>query len=138
MEKSSKTNHIYILVSIQEVTQFFHTMCFCFWLTHIKSNLRFYILPVIDYRIIHVDRIPHDISQKADGIFMEPFYRMDNHISAFFFVRPFTYRNHFSGSTVYHFPPSLNIIPVIDFQHIRIQMIHQMNLQGIFRCGMKS
>ena len=124
-------------MGIQKLTQFFHTMCLCFRLTHIKSNLWLHIFPVIYHSIVHIDRIPHNISQETNGILMKPFCWMNHHIPALFFVSPFTDRNDFPCGTICYFPPFPDIIPVIHLQHCRIQMIHQMYFQTIFRCRME-
>ena len=129
MEKCREPYYIYIRMRIQESAQTLHRMCPGLWLAHIKGNLRFYILPFIYDCIVHVYRIPHNISQEAYGIFMKRLCRSDNHISGFFHIAPQVCGDGFSGSAIHNLPPSVNIISRIYLQHIRIQMIHQMNLQ---------
>ena len=131
MEKGGKTYHINIGMSVQKAAQAFQRMRPGLRLPDIKGNLRFYIFPVIYYCIVHMNRVPHDISQKTYGIFMEQFCRLDYYIPVFFLIGPFGGGDYFSCSSVYYFPPSCNIIMGIYFQHIRIQMIHQMNFQFV-------
>ena len=120
MEKCSKAHNIHILMSIQKSAQTFQGISFCFRLAHIKCNLRFHIFPVIYYCIVHVYRIPHDICQEAYSVFMKQLCSSDHYITGFFIIAPQLCWYRFPGSTVYNFPPSVDIISCIHRQHIRI------------------
>ena len=137
MEKCSKTNHVHIRMTLQEFSQTLLGILFCLRLTDIKCDLFFHTLPVIRHRIIHMNRIPHNISQKTYRIIMKSLRRFDGHITGLLTVTPLCHRNHFSCRTVNNFPPSCNIITGIHLQHIRIQMLHQMNRQFSLRCRME-
>ena len=110
MEKCSKTNHIHIRMALQEFSQTFLGVFFCLRLTDIKRDLFFHALPVVGHRIIHMHRIPHNISQKTYRIIMKSLRRFDRHIPGLLTVTPLRHRNHFSRRTVNDFPPSLDII----------------------------
>ena len=110
MEKCSKTNHIHIRMALQEFSQTFFGILFSLRLTDIKCDLFFHTLPVIRHRIIHMNRIPHNISQKTYRIIMKSLRRFDGHITGLLTVTPLCHRNHFSCRTVNDFPPSLDII----------------------------
>ena len=86
VKKCSKSYYIHIIMGIQKSAEAIHGMCTCCRLTHIKSDLRFYIFPVIDNCIVHMHRIPHDICKKAYRILMELFRRADHNISFIFIV----------------------------------------------------
>ena len=134
MEKSSKSYDIYILMCVQKSAQTLHRICSCFRLTHIKCDLWFHILPFIYYCIVHMYRIPHNICQETYRIFMKWLCSSEYYITCFFDIAPLSCRHCFSGGSIHNFPPSVNIVSRIYCQHIRIQMIHQMNLQFI-RCS---
>ena len=110
MEKCRETNHIHIRMALQEFSQTFLGVFFCLRLTDIKCDLFFHTLPVISHRIIHMNRIPHNISQKTYRIIMKSLRRFDGHITGLLTVTPLCHRNHFSCRTVDNFPPSLDII----------------------------
>ena len=137
MEKCRKTYYIHILMRIKETTETLQGMCSCLRLTHIKSDLRLYVLPVIYDSIIHMNRVPHDICQKADRIFMKKFRRCDHDISTLFVIRPPICRNDFACGTVNDFPPSGDIITGIYFQHVRVEMVHKVDLKFLLRCCME-
>ena len=80
MEKGGEAYHIHILVGVKESAEALQGMSSCLWLAHIKGDLRLYIFPVVYHCIVHMYRIPHNISQEADGILMERFYRCNYHI----------------------------------------------------------
>ena len=137
MEKCGKSYDIYILMSVQKSAQALQRMSSCFRLAHIKCDLWFYVLPFIYYRIIHMYRVPHNICQEADCIFMKQFCSRNHYVSCRFFIRPLIRRYRFACVTVHYFPPSANIISRIDCKHIRIEVIHQVDFQRICNCCMK-
>ena len=110
MEKGGEAYHIHILVGIKESAEALQRMSSCFWLAHIKGDLRLYIFPVVYHCIVHMYRIPHNISQKTYRIIMKSLRRFDGHITGLLTVTPLCHRNHFSCRTVNDFPPSLDII----------------------------
>ena len=110
MEKCSKTNHVHIRMTLQKFSQTLLGILFSLRLTDIKCDLFFHTLPVISHRIIHMNRIPHNISQKTYRIIMKSLRRFDRHIPGLLTVTPLRHRNHFSRRTVNDFPPSLDII----------------------------
>ena len=59
---------------------------------------------------------------------------MDGHIPCLVTVLPLFRGNHLTGCTVNHFPPAGDIIPGINLEHVRIQMVHQVNGQLTFSC----
>ena len=129
MEKGCKTKHINVWMVFNKLTQTFHGKFMSLRLTYIKGNLMFYVFPSVGHCIVHMYWVPHNIRQKAYSIIMERFC-LDFHVSCFFRVAPFACRNRLSCGTVYYFPPTINIIPAVWFQHIRIKSFHQMNFQG--------
>ena len=124
-------------ICLAEFPQTLHTEFVSLWLTHIKSNLMLYIFPVIDNGIVHMYRIPHDISQKTYGIIMERNGRSNGHISCLFGIRPVIAAYHFTGCTVNNFPPASDVIMAVYFQHFRINSAHQMNGKCIRFCSIE-
>ena len=88
MEKCSETQHIYIGMLLNKFAQALHRIFMCLWLSYIKGNLMLHILPVIDHRIIHVHRIPHNVCQKAYCIVMER-YALYNNLTGLLLIMPF-------------------------------------------------
>ncbi|CDD87270.1 unknown [Blautia obeum CAG:39] len=137
VKKCRKTYYIHILMRIKETAETLQGMRSCLWLTHIKSDLRLHVLPVIYNCIIHMYRVPHDICQEADGIFMKKLRRCDHNISALFVIRPLVCRNDFACGTVNDFPPSGDIVTGIYFQHVRVEMVHKVDLKFLICCCME-
>ena len=96
-------------------------------LAHIKGNLMFKIRPLIDHRIVHVNRIPDQIGQKTNRIFMIRDGSRQNHTAALFFICPFLGRNGAAGRPIHDLPPALLIVPRIYFQKLRADTRHQRN-----------
>ena len=93
-----------------------HGKLVCLRLTYIKGDLLFKISPAVGDCIVHVYRIPHDVSQEAYRIIMEFFCSVDDHIPGLAAVLPGRYRNRLTGGSVYDFPPTPDIVPVVYFQ----------------------
>ena len=129
MEKCGISNHINMRIIRDIFTKTIQRILMGFGLAHIESDLLFKICPSISHCIVHMHRIPHNICKKADGIIVKCYRLMDRDVSSLSIVIPLRYRNHFSSCTVNDFPPSGDIIMIVDLQHIRVQMIHQMNRQ---------
>ena len=114
MEECSETYYIYIWVCFQETAQSFQRKLSCKRLAHVKSHLRLYIFPVIYNCVVHMNRIPHNVSKEAYCIIMER-NGINDHISAFLVITPFVCRNRLACCTVHNLPPALFIIPCIYF-----------------------
>ena len=127
MEERGEPENINIRMLLNELTQALHRIFMRLGLSHIKGDLMLHILPVIYNSVIHMYRIPHNIGKKTYCIIMKCLCTVDCHIPTLAVIAPLLCRNYFSRGTVNHFPPSCDIIMVIDLQHIRIQMVHQMN-----------
>ena len=130
MEEGGKADHIHIRVLVQKPAQPLHRVGVGLGLAHIKGDLRLRIFPVVDHRVIHIHRVPHNVGQKADGVLVEG-HGADHHIAALPIITPVLYRHRRTGGAVHHFPPTLNIIISIHLQHCRVQVIHQVNLQRV-------
>ena len=127
MEKCRITDHVDMWIVLNIFSETLHGIFVCLWLTHIKCDLLFKVCPSVCHRIVHMYRIPHNIGKKTYCIIMKCLCTVDCHIPTLAVIAPLICRNYFSRGTVNHFPPSCDIIMVIDLQHIRIQMVHQMN-----------
>ena len=88
MEERCITDHVHIRMLCTVFTQTLHGILMCFRLSDIKCNLMFKILPAICHSIVHMNRIPDNICQKADCIFMERFCIVDADTPGFLIVFP--------------------------------------------------
>ena len=62
MEERGKTQYIYIRMLLNKPAQPYHGIGMSLGLSYVKGDLMLHILPLIDHRIVHMHRIPHDIS----------------------------------------------------------------------------
>ena len=136
MEKRGKTQYIYIWMLLYKFAQALHGISVGFRLSHIKGNLMFHILPVVDHRIIHMYRVPHNISQETYGIVMER-RSLNGNLSVCFVIGPVPGGNNFACGSVNHFPPTFDIIPAVGRQHVGIEPLHQPDTQKRFCCRVK-
>ena len=120
MEKCCITNNINMRIVFDVFAKTLHCKFFCLWLTNVECDLFFHTLPVIDYCIVHMYRIPHNVCKKTYCIIMEFLCVVNCDISCLLTVIPLFYRNNFTCCTVNDFPPSSDIIVRIYFQHIWI------------------
>ena len=126
MEKCCKSYNVNILMGVKKFAKPFKRMCSCFRLTNVKCYLRLNV-PFIYHRIIHMYRIPHNVSKKTNRIFMERSTVINSNVAAFLVIIPRSRCNYFTRSSVNNLPPSCDIVTVIYFKHIRIKIIHKMN-----------
>ena len=129
MKKCCISDDIYIWMFLAEFSKPFHGILVRFRLSDVKSDLMLKILPVICHRIIHMYRIPDNISQKAHCIFMKFRRIFNNNTSAFFFIMPLVCWNNFPCGTVNDLPPAFHIIPCIYLHQFFRNTLHQRNFQ---------
>ena len=98
---------------LQPVFQIFHNIVPAVGLAYIKRYFMRLVTPVIGDVIIHLRRIPEDIGQKADGIFMERLCMMHNNRMMLLIQLPVICCNHSSAGTVDNLPPLLGIMVII-------------------------
>ena len=120
-----------------ELSQSIHGISVSFRLTDVKGDLLFKILPSVCHRIIHVYRIPHNVCQKAHCIIMKSLCSPDRHVPCLRVITPLPARYHFACRPVDHFPPSCNVVTVIHFKHIRVQIIHKVDRQFLADSSVK-
>ena len=119
MEERGEPENINIRMLFNELTQTLHRIFMRLGLSHIKGDLMLHILPVIYNSVIHMYRIPHDISEEAHCIIMEG-NALNFHLTGSLVIRPAVRGNHFPGAPVNDFPPAPDIIPAVGCEHIRI------------------
>ena len=113
MEERCITDHVHIRMLCTVFTQTLHGILMCFRLSDIECDLMFKILPAICHSIVHMNRIPDNICQKADCIFMERFCIVDADTACFLIVFPFICGYHFPCGSVDDFPPAFSVISCI-------------------------
>jgi len=88
VEEGGVTDNVYMWIVCNKFAQTFHGIFFCLRLTHIKSNLFFKVCPAICHSIVHMYRVPHNVSQETDGVVMKFLCIVNGHVSGFFAVLP--------------------------------------------------
>ena len=102
-----------------------------FRLAYIEGDLVFKILPLIGHCIIHMYRIPDNISQKANRILMKGRRLMKDYTALFFFIIPVGWRYRLTCGTIHHLPPSADIISGIHLHQFIRDSLHERNFQRI-------
>ena len=92
--------------------------------------------PGIGHRIVHMYRIPHDISQETHGIFVKR-NGFDGNVSGFFVIAPVRRGDNLSRCPVNDFPPAFDIIAGVWREHIRVQSFHQVDRKAGSAGGVK-
>ena len=137
MEKGRVPDDINMRAALQEAAQALHRICLCLRLPDIEGDLFLYILPSVRHCIVHMYRIPHDVSQKAHSIIMVQPGGADHHVTGFLIIIPDTIRDDFPCRAVNHFPPAADVITCVYRKHVRIEMAHQVDTQCLFRSIME-
>ena len=126
MKEGCVPNNIYIGMVCNEFSQALHGKYLSLRLANIKGNLMLYILPAINYSIVHVHRIPHNKSQEAYGILMEGLCLWNHHHIASLLILPLCRWHNLASSSVDNLPPTLSIQRIY-LQHFWIQALHERN-----------
>lgn len=126
MEESREAEDIDIRMFLNEFPQALHRECMGFRLAYIEGDLMLHAFPGIGHRIVHMYRIPHDISQEAHGIFVKR-NGFDGNVSGFFAIAPVRRGDNLSRCPVNDFPPAFDIIAGVWHEHIRVQSFHQVD-----------
>ncbi len=149
MKKCGEAEHIYIGVVLDEPAQALHGKRAGLGLAHVEGDLMLHVLPVVDHRVVHMDRIPHDVGQEADRIIVK-WNGADDHLSGALVIVPAGCGNRLSialaaapagwwddlpGAPVDDLPPAGDVVPGVGGQHIPVQALHQGDAQRIRRCG---
>ena len=130
MEKCCESDNINIIVSVKESAKSVERMCSCLWLTNIKGNLRFNIFPLVDNSVVHMNRVPHNVSKETYRILVERCALVDCYIARCLVISPIGRSNNLTCCAVDNLPPSCDVVTVVDLEHIGIKMIHKMNFKS--------
>ena len=125
MEKGGVPDHIHIGVGGDELPQAFHRVPVGLGLPDIKGDLVLKILPAVGHGVIHMHRVPDEVSQKADGILMEGEGLFQHHAAAVSVVPPGRGGHDRPGRAVHHLPPAFDVVPGIDLYELRTDALHQ-------------
>ena len=113
MEKCGIADHVNMRIVLDVFPQALHGKFLCLWLAHVKGNLLLKVCPAICHCIIHMHRVPHNVSKETYCVIMEFLCAMDCHFPCYGFVPPPGRRHWLPCGTVNDFPPSCNVILVI-------------------------
>ena len=138
MEKGGVSNYIHIRMCGTIIAKTLHGIFMSLRLSHIKRNLMFKVFPIVSDCIVHMYRIPDNISQKADGIFMERDSIVNDHAPLFLIIFPEIYGHNLPRRTVNNLPPSFSVISGIDHHQFFGNTLHKRNHQLRLHCGIKS
>ena len=149
VEKCGEAEYIYIGVVLDEPAQALHGKCVGLGLAYVEGDLVLHVLPVVDHRVVHMNRVPHDVGQEADCIIVKWDGADDhlsvalvivpagcgNRLSVAFAAVPAGWRDDLPGAPVDDLPPAGDVVPGVGGQHVSVQTLHQRDAQRIRRCG---
>ena len=127
MEESRIPDHIDIGVIRNKLPQPLHGKFAGPGLPDVESNLMFKIFPVVGDRIVHMYRIPDQVCQKTDRIFMKIIRHIDDHTAVLIPPSPRIKRP--PGGAIHYLPPACDIIPRVDLHQFTADPLHQGNGQ---------
>ena len=114
VEEGGVADHVHIWMVLDEFPQPLHGKFPGFGLANVEGDLVLKVLPVVGNGVVHVDRVPDEIGQKADGVVMEGLRRGNDHRAAFGLVVPLLRSQRLSRCAVHDLPPALYVVPVVD------------------------
>ena len=95
-------------------------------LAHIERDLVFDVFPVVDDRVVHMNRVPNQVGQKADGnLLMVGGRGVDDNTLSRSIVAPVGSGDGLARRAVHDFPPAGNVVVVVDLHQLAADACHQ-------------
>ena len=128
MEEGGVANDVNIGVLCNELAQALHGILVGLGLTHVKGDLVLKIRPAVGGSVVHMHRVPDEVSQKTDGILMER-YGLYGHTAVG--VAPLLRRHRLTGGSIHDLPPAGDIIVGVHLHQLRADALHQRDGHGV-------
>ena len=94
-------------------------------LAYIKRNLMLDVLPVVDDGVVHMNRVPNQVGQKADGVLMVGDRGVDDNALSRSIVAPVGSGDRLTRRAIHDLPPAGNIVMVVDLHQFTADARHQ-------------
>ena len=135
VEEGGVTDDIHIGVVCNELPQPLHGILVGLGLADIKGDLMLEVGPAVSGGVVHVHRVPDQVSQKADRILME---RHGLHSHAAVGVAPQLRGHRLACGAVHDFPPAGDIVVGVHLHQLRADALHQRNGHGVTGGGVEA
>ena len=114
VEEGGVADDVYIGVLCNELAQALHGILVGLGLTHVKGDLVLKIRPAVGGSVVHMHRVPDEVSQKTDGILMER-YGLYGHTAVG--VAPLLRRHGLTGGSIHDLPPAGDVVVGVHLHH---------------------
>ena len=135
MEEGGVADDVDIGVLCNELAQALHGILVGLGLTHVKGDLVLKIRPAVGGSVVHMHRVPDEVSQKTDGILMER-YGLHGHTAVG--VAPLLRRHGLTGGAVHDLPPAGDVVVGVHLHQLRADALHQWNGHGVTGGGVEA
>ena len=136
VEEGGVPDDIHIGVIRDELAQPLHGELFGLGLADIEGDLVLKVLPVVSDGVVHVDRVPDQVGQKAHRIVVEGLGGVDDH--AALLIPPGSGGDRFPRGAVHHLPPALDVVPGVHLHQLAADPPHQRDGQRAARGGVEA
>ena len=135
MEERGIADDVHIRMLCNELAQALHGILVGLGLTHVKGDLVLKIRPAVGGSVVHMHRVPDEVSQKTDGILMER-YGLYGHTA--FGVAPPLRRHGLTGGSIHDLPPAGDVVVGVHLHQLRADALHQRDGHGVAGCGVEA
>ena len=135
MEEGGVADDVDIGVLCDELAQALHGILVGLGLTHVKGDLVLKIRPAVGGSVVHMHRVPDEVSQKTDGILMER-YGLYGHTAVG--VAPLLRRHGLTGGSIHDLPPAGDVVVGVHLHQLRADALHQRDGHGVAGGGVKA
>ena len=135
VEEGGVADDVYIGVLCNELAQALHGILVGLGLTHVKGDLVLKIRPAVGGSVVHMHRVPDEVSQKTDGILMER-YGLYRHTAVG--VAPLLRRHGLTGGSIHDLPPAGDVVVGVHLHQLRADALHQRDGHGVAGGGVKA
>ena len=134
VEEGGVADDVDIGVLCDKFAQALHGILVGLGLTYVKGDLVLKIRPAVGGGVVHVHRVPDEVSQKTDGILME---RYGLHGHAAVRIVPLLRRHGLTGGAVHDLPPAGDVVVGVHLHQLRADALHQRDGDGVARGGVE-
>ena len=135
MEEGGVANHVDVGVIRDELAQALHGELVRLGLAHVEGDLVLKVLPVVGDGVVHVDRIPDQIGEKADGVIVERGGGGNLHAAGFLVVAPCVRGEGLARRAVDHFPPAADVVAGVDLHQLGGNALHERDGERLSLAG---
>src|SRR5699024_9688406 len=135
VEKGGVADNVHIGMVGDELAQPFHGVLVGLGLADVECDLVLKVSPPVGGGVVHMDGVPDQVGQEADGVLVEG---LGLHRNAAAGIAPPGGRHRLAGGAVHDFPPASDVVAGVHLHQLGADALHQGDGDGVPVGGVKA